>query len=50
MTMSSDARGPRIALIDALEESVAPARAAFRPGWPEAETFDLLDTSLARVS
>ena len=34
-------------MIHALEESVEPARAAFRSGWPEAETFDLLDTSLA---
>ncbi|BAI75033.1 hypothetical protein AZL_b03700 (plasmid) [Azospirillum sp. B510] len=39
--------GPRIALIHALEESVAPARAAFRAHWPEARIFDLLDTSLS---
>ena len=38
---------PRIALIHALEESVVPARAAFKSGWPDAEVFDLLDTSLA---
>jgi Asp/Glu/hydantoin racemase len=37
----------RIALIHALEESVAPARAAFATTWPEAYCFDLLDTSLA---
>jgi Asp/Glu/hydantoin racemase len=37
----------RIALIHALEESVAPARAAFATAWPEAYCFDLLDTSLA---
>jgi Asp/Glu/hydantoin racemase len=37
----------RIALIHALEESVAPARAAFASAWPEAYGFDLLDTSLA---
>lgn len=37
----------RIALIHALEESVAPARAAFATVWPEAYCFDLLDTSLA---
>lgn len=37
----------RIALIHALEESVAPARAAFAALWPEAFGFDLLDTSLA---
>lgn len=39
--------GPRIALIHALEESVEPARAAFREIWPEAFCFDLLDTSLS---
>ena len=38
----------RIALIHALEESVLPARAAFRQLWPEALCFDLLDTSLSR--
>ncbi len=38
---------PRIALIHALDESVAPARAAFAELWPEAYCFDLLDTSLA---
>ncbi|MBY5989095.1 aspartate/glutamate racemase family protein [Roseovarius atlanticus] len=37
----------RIALIHALEESVAPIRAAFQSHWPEAYAFDLLDTSLA---
>ncbi len=37
----------RIALIHALEESVAPIRAAFSSGWPGAFTFDLLETSLA---
>ncbi len=37
----------RIALIHALEESVMPIRAAFARLWPEAYTFDLLDTSLA---
>lgn len=39
--------GPRIALIHALEESVAPIRAAFRDVCPQACTFDLLETSLA---
>ncbi|MFA6968136.1 aspartate/glutamate racemase family protein [Bosea sp. (in: a-proteobacteria)] len=38
---------PRIALIHALEESVLPARAAFAAHWPQANAFDLLDTSLA---
>ncbi len=45
--MSAELRGPRIALIHALEESVIPARAAFRAHWPEARFFDLLDTSLS---
>lgn len=38
---------PRIALIHALEESVAPSRRALDLNWPEAYAFDLLDTSLA---
>ena len=37
----------RIALIHALEESIAPAHAAFAAAWPEAYCFDLLDSSLA---
>ena len=37
----------RVALIHALEESVAPARRAFLEFWPEAFCFDLLDNSLA---
>lgn len=41
------ASSPRIALVHALEESVLPARAAFRELWPEATLFDLLDTSLS---
>ncbi|CAO3441071.1 aspartate/glutamate racemase family protein [Azospirillum endophyticum] len=45
--MTTTPQGPRIALIHALEESVGPARAAFRAHWPEARIFDLLDTSLA---
>lgn len=47
MTAPAMLSGPRIALIHALEESVAPIRAAFREAWPEAFAFDLLDTSLA---
>lgn len=46
MTQITEA-APRIALIHALEESVLPARAAFAAHWPEAQAFDLLDTSLA---
>ncbi len=38
---------PRIALIHALAESVAPIRAAFATHWPGAACFDLLDTSLS---
>ncbi|EHJ94679.1 aspartate/glutamate racemase family protein [Vreelandella boliviensis] len=38
---------PRIGLIHALEESVIPIRDAFSRLWPEAQTADLLDTSLA---
>jgi len=47
MTDSLTHSGPRIALIHALEESVAPIHAAFREAWPEAYAFDLLDSSLA---
>ena len=43
----SDPRPPRIALIHALEESVAPVRDAFSRIWPEAARADLLDTSLS---
>lgn len=38
---------PRIALIHALAESVAPIHASFRRHWPEASPFDLLDSSLS---
>jgi Asp/Glu/hydantoin racemase len=38
---------PRIALIHALEESVAPAHAAFEAFWPEAGLVDLMDARLA---
>jgi Asp/Glu/hydantoin racemase len=47
MTSGTESPRPRIALIHALEESIAPIRSAFRENWPEAFTFDLLDTSLA---
>ena len=39
---------PRIALIHALSDSVAPCHAAFGRIWPEAHRFDLLDTSLSQ--
>jgi Asp/Glu/hydantoin racemase len=45
--MSTPDAQVRIALIHALEESIGPARMAFRELWPEAYCFDLLDTSLA---
>ncbi|MCW1934877.1 aspartate/glutamate racemase family protein [Pararhodobacter zhoushanensis] len=43
----SDLKASRIALIHALEDSVAPIRAAFARHWPEAKTADLLDASLS---
>jgi Asp/Glu/hydantoin racemase len=45
--MTAQRLRPRIGLIHAIEESVIPARAAFAQHWPEAQTFDLLDSSLA---
>lgn len=45
--MSSGDADTRIALVHALEESIGPAREAFARVWPEAFTYDLLDTSLA---
>jgi len=38
---------PRIALIHAVTVAMAPVHEAFRRLWPEADCFDLLDTSLA---
>lgn len=38
---------PRIMLVHALRDSVAPIHAAFAAAWPEAERHDLLETSLA---
>ena len=38
----------RIALIHALQASMAPTADAFARGWPEADTFSLLDDSLSR--
>jgi Asp/Glu/hydantoin racemase len=37
----------RVALIHALRESIDPIRTAFERLWPEAQTFNLLDDSLA---
>jgi len=39
---------PRIGLIHALEESIAPIHRAFAAAWPEANIFDLFDSSLAQ--
>lgn len=43
----TETTGPRIALIHALAESLAPIHAAFAELWPEAAIFDLFDSSLA---
>lgn len=37
----------RIVLVHALEASIEPIRQAFRAGWPQAETVNLLDDSLS---
>ena len=39
--------GPRVVLIHALRDSVAPAMAAMAQGWPEARVANLLDDSLS---
>ncbi|MDG2320951.1 MAG: aspartate/glutamate racemase family protein [Rhodospirillaceae bacterium] len=39
--------GPRIALIHALRDSMVPIWNAFSAGWPEAQTFNVLDDSLS---
>jgi hypothetical protein len=41
-------RRRRIAIIHALQDSQIPTWVAFRSGWPEAETFNLMDDSLPR--
>jgi Asp/Glu/hydantoin racemase len=38
---------PRIALIHALRDSMVPIWEVFAAGWPEAQTFNLLDDSLS---
>lgn len=45
--MTPPSTRPRIALIHALAQSQPPVLAAFAALWPEAETFNLLDDSLA---
>jgi len=46
-TVTTPAGPPRIALIHALRDSVEPILGAFARGWPEAQTFNLLDDSLS---
>ncbi|WP_129779877.1 aspartate/glutamate racemase family protein [Peristeroidobacter soli] len=48
MKPGESCRGPRIALIHALAESLPPIHQAFAQHWPEAITFDVFDSSLAR--
>lgn len=43
----TDTKRPRVMLIHAVAEAVAPIRAAFAAGWPDALTYDLMDTSLS---
>ena len=47
LVQAVSAPGPRIALIHALEQSVAPIAHAFERHWPEAQRMNLLDDSLA---
>jgi Asp/Glu/hydantoin racemase len=39
---------PRIALVHAVAEAIAPINEAFAAHWPEAQTFNLTDDSLSR--
>lgn len=45
--MTTAGAKPRIMLIHALRESLAPIHAAFKASWQEAEIHDLLDSSLS---
>ncbi|TPG57146.1 arylsulfatase [Roseomonas nepalensis] len=45
--MTPPAPRKRVMLVHALRESLAPIHAAFAAAWPEAETHDLLDSSLS---
>ena len=48
MDAATTPAGPhRIALIHALRDSVEPILGAFARGWPQAQTFNLLDDSLS---
>lgn len=46
-TVTTPAGPRRIALIHALRDSVEPILGAFARGWPQAQTFNLLDDSLS---
>lgn len=48
MTSVSLATAPRIALVHAVAEAIAPINEAFAAHWPEAQTFNLMDDSLSR--
>jgi Asp/Glu/hydantoin racemase len=39
--------GPRIAIVHAVHEAIAPMAEAFARAWPRAETFNLVDDSLS---
>ncbi len=45
---SSSLPGPRIALVHALAESIAPVHSALQRCWPSARPFNLLEDSLSR--
>ncbi|MFC0387007.1 aspartate/glutamate racemase family protein [Muricoccus vinaceus] len=45
--MTATGARKRVMLIHALRDSLAPIHAAFAASWPEAETHDLLDSSLS---
>jgi Asp/Glu/hydantoin racemase len=47
MSDGEGARRPRVMLIHAVAEAVAPIHAAFAATWPAVDTYDLMDTSLS---
>src|SRR5258708_9999302 len=47
MSRDDGARRPRVMLIHAVAEAVAPIHAAFASTWPDVDTYDLMDTSLS---
>ncbi|MFT5445647.1 MAG: Asp/Glu/hydantoin racemase [Gammaproteobacteria bacterium] len=48
MVSAARSTAPRIALVHAVAEAIAPINAAFAADWPEAQTFNLMDDSLSR--